>query len=198
MEEKHVVVWDPSGEYWDGALVDPGTAEVLRTRKVATLPVEPGYIAMSAVGGWFKRSWGSGWPLGTTGPKMTCPLTLFVPSMDPSPAARSPKILNFCARLVPSDAQVLAAVREAGRLDVSGTIRLAPDSSQPWTHTGGIGARQDTVTELGQLGALDDYDGWTVYGKATITSPKDGFLGLGLYGSGPGLAIAWAAVSQSR
>ena len=52
----HVVVWDPSGEYWEGGLVDDATAAVLRARDVATLPIDPGLVRGGAVRGYFRRS----------------------------------------------------------------------------------------------------------------------------------------------
>jgi hypothetical protein len=193
-KQQHVVIWDPSGDYWEGALVDAvDVAPALRARRVATLPVGVELIARSALGGWSKRSWGSGWPLSTTAPRMCCPLALYVTRAIPGvPSACR---LNYCARLVPESSEVLEHVRAGGR--IAGTIRLAADSGQPGAHAGGLGASDDTAVDAAALPRPDEDGGWTVYGGARIDSPVDGIFACGLYGAAPGLRVAWAAVSQS-
>jgi len=191
--ESYVVIWDPSDEYWEGGIVDAELARgPLRGRGVATLPVERNLVGRSAVGGWFKKAWGSGWPLGTNSPRLTCPMMLWV-ARDSNPAVAYARRLYFAARLVP-DAETLEAVRQGRPL--SGMIRFSPDSAQPGTHSGGVG--ETTSIDPKELKAPDEYGGWTVYGQARVSSPVDGMLGLGIYASAPGLLVAWSAVSQSR
>jgi hypothetical protein len=191
-EAKHVVIWDPSGEYWEGGIVDAEVATPLRGRGVATLPVESNLVGRSAVGGWFKKAWGSGWPLGTSSPRLTCPMVLYV-ARDANPSVATARRLYFAARLVP-DAETLEAVGQGKQL--SGMLRFSPDSGQPGTFSGGVG--DATAVDPKQLPPPDERGGWTVYGQARVSSPVDGMLGLGIYASAPGLLVAWAAVSQSR
>ena len=194
MSTKHVVLWDPSDEYWEGALVDPQVATLLRARHVATLPIEQDLIGRTAIAGYFKRSWGSGWPLGSKVPTLACPLVLYV-QRDPNPAVPSPRRLNFAARLVAENPEVLSHAREGGGM--SGMIRFAADSGQRGAHAGGVGGDQDSLIDVSKIGKPDELDGWTIYGGAKVNAPIDGFIGLALYSQAPGLRVAWAAVSQS-
>ena len=194
MGTKHVVIWDPSGEYWEGGLVDQEAVAPLKGRGVALLPVEEEYVGRTALGGWTKRSWGSGWPLSTGVPRMICPVMLYVVRGDGT--SRSAERLNVVVRLVPEGAEVLSHMREGGRL--SGSLRVAADSGQPGAQAGGVSTAPDTICELSKLGKPDEDDGWTVYLGARINSPVNGLLALSLYGSSPGLRVAWAAASQSR
>ena len=193
-ETMHVVVWDPSGEYWEGGLVEAQTGRVLQTRGVATLPIEASLVRRSAVGGYFKRSWGSGWPLNAAVPRLVCPMLLHAVSGD------GLQRLNWCARLVPvSDnaREVLEArIEEGGTL--VGTLRLAPNSGQPGALSGGFGSTAGTAVRLDKIGKMDANGGWTVYGDASIATMVHGYFGCALYGSIAGIAVAWAAVSQSR
>jgi hypothetical protein len=79
-----------------------------------------------------------------------------------------------------------------------GTIRLAPDTGQTGMFGGGVSANDKTAVDLGLLQAPDEHGGWTVRGEAGVNVAIDAMLGLGLYCSGEGARIAWAAVSQSR
>lgn len=190
----HVVVWDPSGEYWEGGLVDDEAANVLRTRRVAVLPIEPSLIRRSGASGFFKRAWGAGWPIGFTVPTMCCPMVLHCSNAD------NLQTIHWCARLVPENEQALQSLtdrlKEGGKLN--GMLRLAGDSGQPGATSGGFSATAQASVKVEQLGMPDEDGGWTVGGQAKINMPGTGHLGLGLWGSVPGLAVAWAAVSQSR
>jgi hypothetical protein len=184
MGEMHVVCWDPHGEFWEGALVDRGMVGALRARGVATLPVEQELILRSAVGGYFRRSWGSGWPIGTPAPRFCCPMILHVAAGD---ALRR---LNWCARLVPVD---------GARGPFRGALRLAAHSGQPAAFSGGFGSSEDTCAAAERLASdPDEHGGWTVGGGGSMNSSVDGMFGCALYGQIAGLAVAWAAVSQSR
>lgn len=191
----HVVVWDPSGEYWEGALVPPETGRVLQARAVATLPVEPRLLRRSAVGGYFRRSWGSGWPIGTAVPKMACPMMLHVVPGDGPLTA-----LNWCARLVPdseeSAYEIAERIEKGGHL--TGALRLCADTGQQLVSSGGFGSTPTTAIAVDKLGKPDANGGWTVGGKATIQTMTGGHFGCALFGMMPGIAVAWAAVSQSR
>lgn len=191
-QTSHVVLEDPRGEFWEGALVSLEIALVLRSRGVATLPIASALLARSSVGGYFKRAWGSGWPLSSVLPQMHCPMILWAAVGTQNEPLRR---INFAARLVP-DPEVLAAVRRGAKL--AGAIRIAAESGQPGAFSGGLSPDVDTAVDANDLtGKLDEFDGWTVYGGANLNVPSDGFFAAAIYGSIPGLRVAWAAVSQS-
>ncbi len=190
MSTHHVVVHDPRNEYWEGGLVDAETASVLRARRVVTLPIEPELVRRSAIGGYFRRSWGSGWPVGTKIPKMHCPMVLFVAKGD------GLHNLHWAARLVPESAEVTRLIGEGGHL--TGSLQLTGDSGQPGTSSGGFLPGPGARVDVSQIGQLDADEGWTVYGTGIMEAPVDEIFACALYGAATGLRVAWAAVSQSR
>jgi|HubBroStandDraft_4_1064222.scaffolds.fasta_scaffold03444_11 hypothetical protein len=196
MTQTHVVLTDPSGEFWEGALVSAETAHMLRRRRAVTLPIEPTLLQRSALAGYYRRAWGSGWPLSETIPRMHCPMILYAVPPNVVQAGR----LNFAVRLVP-DTNAMEAARERGGAAFIGSIRLAPETGQPGTHAGGFSpsTQEDIVTafDLSKLGPLDADGGWTVVGCAQLNVPSEGFFACALYGAAAGLRVAWAAVSQS-
>lgn len=186
----HIVVFDPRAEYWEGAFVDSENAAVLRARRVVTLPIEPELVRRSAVGGYFRRSWGSGWPVGTSTPRMACPMILFVAAGD------GLRVLNWVARLLPESQQVAEMIGQGGRL--VGTLRLTGDSGQPGTNVGGYSYGEKAAVNAAELGPLDEDGGWTVYGDGRVDASHDGMFAVALYGSVPGVRVAWSAITQSR
>jgi len=194
---KHIVVWDPEGDYWQGGIVDDDLAHTLRARGVALLPVEPNLMTRSsAAAGFFHRAWGAGWPLGGAVPQMCCPMLLQLSStVVESATAQAPNRISWVARLVPDP----GAVDSDGRLvQQAGQIRLAADSGQPGAFGGGLSPTERAAVSVRELGQIDQHGGWTVGGDALVSVALDAFIGLGLYGWAPGLRVAWAAVSQSR
>jgi len=187
---KHVVIYDPKDEYWEGALIEPEVAHLIRARKAITLPIEPEHLHRSAVGGYYRRAWGSGWPLSASLPKMHCPIILFAsPSYVPGSGR-----LNVAVRLVP-DIEVLPFLLSGGKL--SGAIQIAAESGQPGAHSGGFAPAEDTRVDVAQLGPMDEEGGWTVYAGGHLNVPGEGFFSCALYGAAAGLRVAWCAVSQS-
>jgi hypothetical protein len=190
MSTHHVVVLDPRNEYWEGALVDVETAGALRARRVVTLPIEPELVRRSAIGGYFRRSWGSGWPIGTKVPKMHCPMVLFVAKGD------GLRNLHWAARLVPESPEIARLVGEGGHL--TGTLQLTGDSGQPAASSGGFLPGPGASVNAALIGPLDEDGGWTVYGTGLIEAPVDEIFSCALYGAVAGMRVAWAAISQSR
>jgi hypothetical protein len=178
--QHHIVVEDLTGDFWEGAIVDAAQAAILASHGVTLLPVDPTLFHLSAVGGYFKRAWGAGWPL-PSHPGLVCPMLMFVTQRH--------QMIRWAARLVRNV--------DAEKTDrFTGQIRITPDTTQALAQRPGFAAdEREPAFDLSMLGAERPEGGWIVRGSARVFSPNDGYLGLGLYGAGPGLRVAWAAVS---
>jgi hypothetical protein len=188
MSRDRIVVWDPEGEYWQGGIVDAETASPLAARGVCLLPVQRELLKAGALSGFFFRSWGAGWPIEGSVPRMCCPMALRAAPFD-SAKPEAPMRIYWAARLVPNEPDGDRRI---------GTIRIASDSGQQGAFGCGLSATERTAFDLAKLPARpDEWGGWTVGGDAYFGVASDITIGLGLYCSGPGLRVAWAAVSQS-
>lgn len=180
---QRIVVWDPEGEFWEGALVDEARARQLEGRGTVMLPFVSRMFSMGGVGGFHKRAWGSGWALPTGIPALFCPLTLR--------GAKELRALHWAARLVPAT--------PAGPHAYDGHLRLAADGTQPGVaHAGYVPDAEAVTVDFRQLGAPDAHGGWVVRGRGLVSPSGDGYYGFGFYGSGAGLKVAWAAISQAE
>lgn len=186
-QRNHVVVWDPEGKYWEGSLVGPEVATLIRGRGGAALPTDPELFAVSGVGGYMRRGWGAGWPLDAMAPRSFCPLALYV-----TPEHRA---LHWAARLV-ADEGHLAAARERG-IDHPGSIQIMSYSPRSNTFKVSITPRTEVVKIAG-LGKADDLGGWTIGGHAVAHPAMEGVAAFALYGSGAGVRVAWAALSAVK
>jgi hypothetical protein len=193
-----IVVDDPSGEWNEGSLVDAVRAKQLSSRGVTLLPVVPEYFRMSGVGGYFHRSWGSGFPLSNNVPMFAAPITIYA---DPTRVGRTAagtsttisSVLNWRARIVNIG-------EEKGEGAVYGTLRMAADTGQSHSRYATVVPGSSRVVDIGKLGKPEkdrNQWGWTVGGDVTVNVPNPGHFGFGLYGMGPGLAIAWIAASMT-
>jgi hypothetical protein len=190
--EHWIVVDDPRQKWGEGSLVDAGRRRQLASRGITLLPVCPEMFRSSGVGGYFRRSWGSGYPLPGTVPMYVCPVTL---AMD---ATRT-------QRLDVGVAQVMVQVHWAARIAPlegaqaphRGQIRLASDSSQQLARHAPAVPNKATVIVFEALGEPDKRGGWTVHGSMLATPPMPGHYGFGLFGTGPGLAVRWIAASAT-
>lgn len=175
-----IVVWDPEGEFWEGALIDHrGTWHKVAGRGGVVLPCVPDLFRRSGVGGYHKRSWGSGIPLDGTAPRQVSPMLVYaVPEL---------RMVHWAARLVPGGAPRTR----------TGFLRLAPDGTQAVPNRMGLTsdpAAPDNVT-IDKLGPADARGGWNVGGHCLIAVPGPGHYPLSLYGVADGLRVAWSAVS---
>jgi hypothetical protein len=181
MSHHNIVVWDPKGEYWEGSLVDEARARQLSLRDAVVLPTNAALHAVSGVGGYAKRAWGSGWPLDFAAPKNFCPLTLFVPAGDGT-------TLYWAARLMPMS---------PGARPLDGSIRIAADSTQHNPYR--LGLIQDGVhkasVETRELKDVDAQGGWCVGGRVKARAPMEAHYPLSLHGAMPGARVVWVAVS---
>lgn len=166
-------------------MVDGANAPVLKARGATLLPCDPELFKRSGIGGYMRRGWGSGWPLDHGAAKLFCPLSLWL-----TPAHR---IVHWCARIVP-DPRRLEEAKTNGLPDLLGFLRLAADSTQSTAHQAAVGAVASPI-DARQLGKADKHGGWTVGGETRITPAVEGHFGFSLYGTLPGVRIAWAALS---
>lgn len=178
-----IVVDDPSGNWWEGSLVeDEARMRVLEGEGISLLPVMPMLMRQSGVGGFFKRAWGSGIDLSNQNPQVIAPMILYV---DPLVTT-----INWLVRLMPDP-------KIQGIRKFNGILRLMHDPGQPHAPIGGLsGAR--TKVELTELPAPDARGGWTIRGEYDIRPHAAGHIGLAIFGTAPGLRVIWSAVSASR
>jgi len=185
MHKKHIVVYDPKGQWWEGALVDEERARQLTSRDVVVLPVIPDLFKVSGVGGYHKRSWGAGWSLDSSVPRTVSPMTIY--------CLKDASAFYWAARILP-EASFLEDMKEGKPL--TGFVRIVPDNSQAIVAKCGLQAEQhveiNTLTKDKLVG-----DSFLVQGSAKISVPGDGHYGFALYGYAPGLRVVWSAVSQS-
>lgn len=180
MQTTWIVVEDPKAEYLEGSLVDDEQARRLEHRGVILLPVVPDLFRSSGVGGYHRRHWGAGWSLNTITPRITAPLTIYASAGLP--------MLHWRAKLV------LVGAPDA---PLEGFLRFASDPSQAMPLKAGLGpdcavnVREAFTPAVRAAGSL------IVGGSVRASLPSDGHYGFGLYGTAPGLSVAWAAVSQA-
>lgn len=185
-----IVVEDPSGEWWEGALCDAPRARSLAGRGVVLLPVVPDFFRISGVGGYFRRSWGSGFPLSRTVPMFAAPCVVALDSTKVARVATGSIVttseVHWRARLVP--------VGDAPE-SLAGTLRMASDSAQSLARFAPVVPGTSQIIDVAKLGKPDERGGWMVGGKMQTSAPSAGHYGFSLYGYAPGLAVAWVAVS---
>lgn len=182
---KHIVVWDPKNEYWEGALVASDKLPALKARGAVTLPVEEGLLAKGA--GYAKRAWGAGFPLTSNVPRLACPLSMLV--------FREHRMIHWAARVM-SDADYDAAMKNP-EFRPGGMIRFVGDGSRELTHHLHI-TPVTPVIETNSLGPKDERNGWTINGRGEVNPHLDGHCGFALYGYAPGLRVVWLAASLVR
>ncbi len=187
MNKQQIVVWDPEDRYWEGSLVEPQVATAIRQRGGASLPVDASMFALSGIGGYMRRGWGAGWPLDNLAPQSVCPLALYV-----TPDHR---VIHWVARLVPSEA--LAARSREQAPDAPGSIQLMSVAARANTMKLGLSSRTE-LRRTRDLGPTDSHGGWLVRGEVSVNPTSEGVASFSLYGTAPGLRVAWAAVSATR
>jgi hypothetical protein len=184
-----IVVDDPRGKWGEGSLVDSGRANQLRGRGITLLPVHPELFRSSGAGGFFKRSWGSGFPLSSDVPRYVCPIVI---ALDATRTTRIETGISQTVSAIHWVARVVAPDAEGPR---AGQIRLASDSSQHLSRYAPTVPNKSTAVDFAQLGPADKAGGWTVTGSVLVAPPIPGHYGFGLYGMGPGMSVRWIAAS---
>lgn len=172
-----IVVWDPTGELPDGAVVTGNqSVGALRNRGVAALPVDADR-AFGAVEGYFRRGWGRGWKYDAMRGERGCPMLLYVKSDRVN--------IYWLARLIPTGPEP------------KGLLRLTTDTSKQTAFAGGLSAVEQRAVDVEQLGPPDRRGGWTIGGRTKLSVAAEGYMALNVYGVAQDLAIVWSAVSQS-
>ncbi len=182
-----IVVWDPSGQYWEGSLIERSVEQVLSARGACVMPVAPELFNRGGNAGFVKRAWGAGYPLAVGQPKIHCPTTMLV--------FRDYRTIHWRARLV-CNAE-FDAKREKNEFRPGGMLRLIGDGSRELTHHMNVQSAQPAV-DLRELPAKDAQNGWIVGGRAAIDAPLDGHFGFALYGEGEGVRVAWLALTLTK
>lgn len=182
-----IVVEDPLGEWWEGALVDEGRKRQLESRGVVLLPCLPDLFRRSGVGGFHKRAWGAGLSVNGSQPRTVAPLTVYC-----SPEFHG---MYWAARLIPEPPMVDRIMNDERNV-FQGFLRFIADASQANPNKLGV-----TPRNVFDLGTLDKrhyvQGGFIIRGDATLTVPGEAHYGFALYGTAPGLRIVWMAASQA-
>lgn len=172
-----MVLFDPQGTYWEGALVSGDVARVIRSNRGATIPIDTDLLNLNAVAGYYSRSFGGGIKPSTAVPARICPMLLY--TVPPG------TVLNWRLRLQAVEGE-----------QPTGSLRIVTDSSQRNAYAGGLNAGEGSGVAFGQLGDPDQFGGWEVGNQMRI-SPVEGYLSLMVYGAGTGVRISRATVSQT-
>ncbi len=183
-----IVVEDPQGIWWDGAIVDEGRQRQLEARGVVLLPCIPDLFRKSGVGGFHKRSWGAGFPINPTRPGIVAPLTLF--------CSQHFNMMHWAFRVAMEPGH-LEKVKNGDKAVFDGAfIRFIGDASQ-------ANPNKCTLTPVvsPDFATFDERmlvdDGFIIRGSSTCSFSGDGHYGFALYGTARGLRIVWAAATQS-
>src|SRR5216684_2422618 len=151
MSSYHLVLEDPTQEYWTGALVDDLRDWQLQSRGVITIPVVPDLFRKSGVGGFHQRFYGSGWDLNSSAPKMFSPMTMF--------CVQDLQVLNWRAKLIMDE-----SFQHKEDTVLQGFILPASDTSQVNNNRLGIGV--PNAIQMRDLPLAELKQGLVIGGKA--------------------------------
>lgn len=178
---KRVVVWDPDEGYAEGEVVDGNVAyQLVATRRVAVLPVEPDLLLINAQSGFVVHHYGSGYAYDPAMPRIGSPIVLYMNPDYP--------YLNWAARLT-----VRGIVASAQR----GALKFAADTGQRGTVLASGISEYAAAPHLETLGIPDAHGGWTIYGRSRCNARLEGFTGFGLFGTLSGARVQWFALTQT-
>jgi hypothetical protein len=185
MSNQHVVLSDPTGNFWNGAFVSREKATALEAMGATTIPVVPEMMLRNGAGGYVVRSWGAGWPL----------------SQHPTAVA---KLLMFCDPAF-SRFHWRARIRLNAGVKIEdvapdAAVRFAPDGAQHMSMLVGVqaGGEQGALARISDAVTIHPSDdSWIVGGEVAMAVRTIGYAGFALFGHGKGLSVEWAAVSQT-
>lgn len=180
MQTMGIVVDDPAGVYWEGALVELARGHQLESKGVVVLTIDPELLKLGALGGFHRRAWGAGVAVSRRMPSLFCPLMIA--------ATRDHRRVEWAARVI-HDAR-------AETVASSGNLRLCADNSQMGAQNSGASLSNSTTIDLSATPVVEG--GVVVRGSAQLSLGSDGLAGLSLYGSGYGARVVWLAAAVSR
>ena len=176
----YIVTEDKSGKLRQGEVITVAQSQVL-TDGVSTMPVNRELLEIGAISGYFRRDYGKGLLLSDVGPAIACKLALYV-----SPVF---KFIHWSARI---------AVAIKADIDKGGSLRLVADSSQGLA-AASVGSTSITAYPFSRITEDMIIDGGCVIqGTARLSVNEEGTYGFGLYGSGRGVRVLWAAITQTE
>lgn len=191
MKTQWLVVYDPRRAAPEGSVLEGDEQDkargALERRGVVLLPVDAALLDLSALSGWFKRSFGQGVELSGMRGTRCCPLVLHV---EPDR-----EFVHLAVRLTP---QPLKAGESS---TARGQVRLVSDPSGATTGvSGGLSALElpGRTPFNDDLGPPDAAGGWTLRRAYRLSCSMRGAMMMQLYGVAQGVRVAWAAVSQAR
>lgn len=186
MHETWILVWDPTGEQPEGRVLRGAEVPLAKSRGCAVLPVDEPLFRVHGASGFVKRQWGDG--LDYSGNLMTKrdgKLAMWI--------APERNIVHWQARL-----QRVVHQYSPKQEPIRGQLSLQSDSSQLGCATVGLGV-QEQVGRLETIGESDSFGGWTIGGRAQITSsPATTFVGFCLYGQAENVRLQWFAMTLTR
>lgn len=188
MSEYEVVVHDPTGTYWDGSLIQSTMKSMLATKGGVSLPIDAKTVTQGGASGWYKRAWGAGWPMDYPSSQLACRMLLAVPQGE--------CVVNWAAMLVAGPPiEEMLKVPDKLALMGNGILSLASDqqpSLQTATYT-------PTTQPVGLKGLEKDLRAGKgtciVQGRGAVRAERSGVHGFAIYGTMPGMRVAWAALA---
>jgi hypothetical protein len=191
--EQHIVVWDPTGEFGQGSLLDAEAARRVRIgNKAAVMPVDANLFAYSGAGGFAFRQWGAGIPLAFNLPRNVGPLVLF--------STPEQGYIHWLARLVPESQDVEAWLNDDPERHLEGELRLVSDSSQAIPANAPLSPSDDAVMGRQLTRQNLENGGWVLGGRAMLLGTAHGNGGhypFSLYGRMQGARLEWLALTKS-
>lgn len=175
---ERVVVWDPTGKYFEGDILEGRAASDVAARRAATLPVSKDLIERGAICGYMRAGYGHGWQYDQSLSKRGAPTALYIVPGLP--------YVNWIARVQALDL----------KKPVLGHLQLMADAAQLGLMSGGLKNERDTIG-FDESMKPDAEGGWTIEGRAIYTSQFQGAAGFALYGSLSNARVMWCAVSQT-
>lgn len=176
---QRIVVWDPSGKYIEGDILEGNSAQTVAARQAATLPVDKNLVERCAVAGYVRVGYGHGWQYDPQHSRRGAPVALYVAPELP--------VLNWIARLEPIDEDKPVRAR----------LRFAVDPAQMGCIAGGISVDGSVNLDLESGHAMDHHGGMTIGGRVTYATNYAGLAGFNLYGSLSNARVMWHAITQT-
>lgn len=183
MQPQQHVLYDPTGAFLPGDLINDNQASELQARHGQSIPVDPELRLRNAVCGLYERRFGVGLAM-LRQPTRLAALVLYISSGNQDGGHPS---LHWRARLAPIDPAEFT----------DGTLRIVGDAGQFGIQLSQFTAQASAVAHVRDLGKPDSHGGWNVGGDVPLNFSMGGYLGLQAYGGGQNLKLLHIAVAQT-